>query len=88
MKKQQESASKKTSKRAKQSIVLTSPVNPPSDSKSLQESDNDEGIQSHEISNDEYSICFGLYQDELSSTGKILTDWVNCTNPRCGKWMH
>jgi len=56
--------------------VLTSPVNPPSDSKSLQESDNDEGIQSHEISNDGYSICFGLYQDDLLSTGKLLTDWV------------
>ena len=19
---------------------------------------------------------------------KLLSDWVNCTYPRCGKWMH
>ena len=73
-KEQQEGASKKTSKRAKRSTVFTPLVNPPSDSESLQESDNDEGIQSHVISNDECVICFGSYQDDLSSTGKLLTD--------------
>jgi len=33
-------------------------------------------FKSHEISNNEWGICFGLYQDDLLSSGKLLTDWV------------
>jgi len=47
-KKQQENAAKKTSKEAKQPSTLIPPLNPPS----LHESDNEDGIQSHEVLND------------------------------------
>ena len=46
------------------------------------------GLQSREISNNESAVCFGLYQDDLLSTGKLLTEWVECTNASCKKWMH
>ena len=69
-----------TSKRlTKKTSVVT-----PSDS----ESQDEDGIQSKEISNNECVICFGLYQDDLSSTGKLLTEWVECLNIACKKWMH
>ena len=66
--------------------TLVSP-DPPSDSES-QGSTDEEGIQTHEISNNECAVCFGSYQDDLSSTGKLLTEWVQCTNTGCMKWMH
>ena len=46
------------------------------------------GVQSTEISNDECALCFGLYEDDLSTTGKLEREWVQCTNVSCGKWMH
>ena len=42
----------------------TSKPDQPSESES-QGSAGEEGIQSHEISNNECVICFGLYQDDL-----------------------
>ena len=60
------------------------PVASPSDS----DSQDEDGIQSKEISSNECAICFGLYQDDLSSTGKLLTEWVECPNIACKKWMH
>ena len=40
------------------------------------------------IRNDECAICFGLYEDDLSPTGKFEKDWLQCTNDECMKWMH
>ena len=62
--------------------------NMPSDSDSQRSGEDEDGVQSHEISNNECAVCFGLYQDDLSSTGKLLTEWVECTNAGCKKWMH
>jgi len=58
-KKQQENAVTKTSKGAKQPSTSIPPLNPHSDSESLHESDNEDGIQSHEILNDE-CMCYLL----------------------------
>ena len=87
-KKKDENATKKPSK-SKRSNAKKAPVSPdpPSDSESQRSAD-EEGIQSHEISSNECAVCFGLYQDDLSSTGKLLTEWVQCTNKSCMKWMH
>ena len=52
------------------------PVASPSDS----DSQDQDGIQSKEILSNECAICFGLYQDDLTSTGKLLTEWVKCPN--------
>ena len=46
------------------------------------------GLQDNEISNSECAVCFGLYEDDLSMTGKLEREWVQCTNELCGKWMH
>ena len=48
----------------------------------------EDGVQNNGILNDECVVCFGLYQDDLSSTGKLLREWVECTNETCKKWMH
>ena len=47
-----------------------------------------DGVQSNEINSDECARCFGLYEDDLSPTGKLEKDWVQCTNHACQKWMH
>ena len=60
------------------------PVVSPLDS----DSQDEDGIQSKEISSNECAICFGLYQDDLSSTGKLLTEWAECSNIAYKKWMH
>ena len=46
------------------------------------------GVQSNEISSNECALCFGLYEEDLSMTGKLEREWVQCTNATCGKWMH
>ena len=48
----------------------------------------EDGVQGNEILSDECAICFGLYEDDLSTTGKLEKDWVQCTNHTCQKWMH
>ena len=59
-------------------------MQPSSDSEIEVDSDSNEyGIQNGEISSDECAICFGLYQDYLSSIGKIMKESVECTNNRC-----
>jgi len=55
------------------------------------EADNDGdqyGIQNGEVSSNECTFCFGLYQDNLSSTGKLMIEWVTYTNNNCKKGMH
>ena len=53
------------------------------------ESEPEEPIESgHEISNNECPLCFGLYDDDFCSTGKLQRDWVQCTRMTCKKWMH
>ena len=47
-----------------------------------------DGVQTKEIRNDECAVCFGLYEDDLSPTGKLEKDWLQCTNDECMKWMH
>ena len=38
--------------------------------------------------NNECALCFGLYEDDLSITGKLEREWLQCTNTTCEKWMH
>ena len=52
------------------------------------DADKEYGVQNREISSTECAICFGLYQDDLFTTGKLMREWVECTNERCKKWMH
>ena len=32
-------------------------------------------------------VLYTTYQDDLTSTGKLLTEWIQCTNKACKKWM-
>ena len=45
------------------------------------------GLQEAEISSDECATCFGLYEDDLID-GQLVQEWIQCTDPDCGKWMH
>ena len=76
---------KRSNAKAKKVPVVS---NPPLDSDSQESGQDEDGVQSHEISNNECAVCFGLYQDDLSSTGKLTTEWVECTSAGCKKWMH
>ena len=38
------------------------------------------GVISNEISNNECTLCFGWYKEDLSVTGKLDREWVQCTN--------
>ena len=75
---------KKPSMFKKLLITKKTPVASPSDS----DSQDEDGIQSKEISSNKCAFCFGLYQDDLSFTGKLLTEWAECSNIACKKWMH
>jgi len=44
------------------------------------DADEEYGVQNREISSNECAICFGLYQDDLSTTGKLMREWIECTN--------
>ncbi len=33
-------------------------------------------------------VCYGEYQDDLSSDGVSERSWVRCTSIECLKWMH
>ena len=46
------------------------------------------GLQSQESTSNEFSVCFGSYDDDLNSDGTLLCEWVQCTNSDCQKWMH
>ena len=45
------------------------------------------GLQEAEISSGERAICFGLYEDDFID-GQLVQEWIQCTDPDCGKWMH
>ena len=88
LKKQVEKAAKKKPRRKQTDVedpnpVVESDVEPVPD---LEPSKN--GLQSHEISNNECALCFGLYEDDLSPTGRLEREWVQCTRMTCMKWMH
>jgi len=53
---------------------------PSSDSEVEANDDDEYGVQNREISNNECAVCFGLYQDDLSTTEKWMREWVECTN--------
>ena len=66
--------------------AVAATLRPSSDSEIEADNDSDEyGIQNGKISSNECPVCFGLYQDDLSSTGKLMTEWVECSYK---KWMH
>ncbi len=44
--------------------------------------------QHDESSNNECTLCFGNYNDDLSDDGTLTREWLQCTNDSCGKWMH
>ena len=52
----------------------------------LDRSGDDTGIQTNEISNSECAACFGLYEEDILSTGELVQEWVECTE--CKQWMH
>ena len=45
------------------------------------------GLQEAEISSSECAACFGLYEDDFVD-GQLMQEWIQCTDPDCGKWMH
>ena len=45
------------------------------------------GLQEVEISSSECATCFGLYEDDFID-GQLVREWIQCTYPDCGKWMH
>lgn len=45
------------------------------------------GLQEAEISISECAACFGLYEDDITD-GQLMHEWIQCTDPDCGKWMH
>ena len=45
------------------------------------------GLQEAEISSSECATCFGLYEDDFID-GQLVQEWIQCTDPDCGKWMH
>ncbi len=45
--------------------------------------------QHNESSNNECTLCFGNYNDDLSDDGTLTREWLHqCTDDSCGKWMH
>ena len=44
-------------------------------------------LQQGEISNNECTVCFGAYKDDLMD-GELHREWIQCTNESCGEWMH
>ena len=44
--------------------------------------------QNEESTNNECTVCFGEYQDDLSPDGLPLKNWIQCTSEECKKWMH
>lgn len=60
----------------------------PIDESDVKPEQSESGLQNHEISNDECALCFGLYEDDFSSTGKLQREWVQCTRMTCKKWMY
>ena len=44
--------------------------------------------QHHESGNNECTLCFRNYNDDLSDDGTLTREWIQCTDDVCGKWMH
>ena len=87
-KKKEEEKSKQKPKKSGSKTSKIPPVAAELSSDSEVDADEEYGVQNREISSNECAICFGLYQDDLSTTGKLMREWVECTNERCKKWMH
>jgi len=86
-KKKEEEKLKRKSKKSGNKSHKMPPAAAESSSDSEVEADDDKyGVQIRGISNNECAVCFGLYQDDLSTTGKLIRAWVECTNQRCKKW--
>jgi len=84
----EEEKSKQKPKKFGSKISKMSPVAAEPSSDSEVDADEEYVVQNREISSNECAICFGLYQNDLSTTGKLMREWVECTNERCKKWMH
>ena len=96
-KRKAESRRKKDEERAKQRAqkhkrstnkTQKAPVVAELSSDSEIEDEDQYSVQDKDISSNECAICFGLYQDDLSSAGNLMREWVECTNEWCKKWMH
>ena len=42
------------------------------------------GLQEAEISTRECAACSGCTKTD----GQLMHEWIKCTDPDCGKWMH
>ena len=87
-KKEEEKLKQKSKKSGNKSHKIPPAAAKPSSDSEVEADDDEYGVQNREISNNECAVCFGLYQDDLSTTGKLMREWVECTNQRCKKWMH
>ena len=47
------------------------------------EESQDTGIQHREVSTNECTVCFGLYEDDPDPA-----EWIQCTNEDCKVWSH
>ena len=74
-------------KSSKKKTKKQSDIDPIIESKPEDQEPIESRLQSHEISNNECALCFGLY-DDLFSTGKLLRDYVQCTRITAKTWMH
>ena len=43
----------------------------------------EDGVQHHEVSQNECATCFGLFEDDTDPV-----EWIECTNKDCGVWTH
>jgi len=70
-KKQAEEAAKKNTRRKQTDVEDSNPVNESNVEPEPDAEPSKSGLQSHEISNNECALCFGLYEDDLSPTGRL-----------------
>ena len=83
-KKKEEEKSKQKPKKSGSKTSKMPPVAAEPSSDSEVDADEEYGVQNREISSNECAICFGLYQDDLSTTGKLMREWVECTDESGG----
>ena len=45
---------------------------------------------SHKLSNSDNicCLCSGKYDDDISSDGILVKEWIQCTEDKCKLWMH
>jgi len=60
----------------------------PDDRESNLQKSNEDGLQHHEISQNECAACFGAYEEDVDDDGNLTVEWIQCTNKSCNVWSH